>query len=472
MKKVNYALLLMALPFMISACGGGSTSNANEQEASADDIAAQVEVRPSSEQAAAEDAIAAVIEQNTPEEYRKATWIPNTTAGSSKQLSKASYAPTTNVVSSKVKSNGDNTTGWYVYDADPAGATIASEYDDAKGSNVIRLNGDGLKNGYTLGWTAHDWDSSTNKLMKWSESTNKTIKWSMKYSEDFVIYVRLNTKDGYRYLFYTDANLNYGTASYYDAPHYIHNGLGSASKDGTWKTFTRNLSADLKRFNPNNEIITVDGFFVRGSGLIDDVELLKTNGTEVNSIVYEDAEDGKDSRWAVYDKSPTGATVKNVDDAEKSSKVIEVSGSGTDNGFILSEWNSANGWKNTINKEISWDMKFNDKYVVYISVITANGPRFITYSPLSDETFAANPNYGQGKVEEGGYTYIHLGLNPNTKGGSWKTVSRNLEADLKKYEPNNSLVSVSAFLVRGSGRLDNIKMFDTNADGDYDNSTN
>jgi len=470
MKRVNYALLLMALPFMITACGGNSTKSA-EQEASADDIAAQVEIQPSSEQADAENAITVAIEQNTPEEYRKANWIPNTTAGSKKQLSKASYSPTTNVISSKVKSNGDSTTGWYVYDADPAGATIVSEYDDAKGSNVICSNGDGLKNGYTLGWTAHDWDSSTNKLMKWSESTNNTIKWSMKYSEDYMVYVRLNTTDGYRYLFYTDANLNYGTSGY-DAPHYIHNGLGSASKDGTWRTFTRNLSADLKRFNPTNEIITVDGFFVRGSGCVDDIELLKTEDTEVNSIVYEDAQDGKNSRWAVYDESPAGATVKNVNDAEKASKVIEVSGSGTDNGFILGAWNSANGWKNTINKEISWDMKFNADSVIYISVITADGPRFITYSPLSDTTYATNPNYGQGKVVKDGYTYIHLGLNPNTRGGSWQTVSRNLEADLKKYEPDNSLVSVSAFLVRGSGRLDNIKMFDTNTDGDYDNSTN
>ena len=471
MKRVNYALFLMALPFMITACGGSSTPNANEQEASADDIAAQVEVRPSSEQTAAEDAITVAIEQNTPAEYRKATWIPHTATGSNKQLSKASYTPTTNVVSSKVKSNGDSTTGWYVYDADPTGATIASEYDDAKGSNVICTNGDGLKNGYTLGWTAHDWDSSTNKLMKWSDGTNKTIKWSMKYSEDYMVYVRLNTKDGYRYLFYTDANLNYGTSGY-DAPHYIHNGLGSASKDGTWRTFTRDLSADLKRFQPMNEIISVDGFFVRGSGCVDDIELLKTNGTEVNSVVYEDAEDGKDSRWAVYDKSPTGATIKNVDDAEKASKVIEVKGDGLNNGFILGAWNSTNGWKNTTNKEISWDMKFNSDSVIYISVITEKGHRFMTYSPLSDTTYAKNPNYGQGIKKIGDYTYIHSGLNPNTRGGSWQTVSRNLEADLKKYEPDNKIISVSAFLVRGSGRLDNIKMFDTNNDGDYDNSTN
>ncbi len=472
MKRANYALFLMALPFMITACGGGSTSNANEQEASADDIAAQVELRLSSEQTDAENTITMAIEQNTPGEYRKADWIPNMATGSSKQLSKTSYTPTKNVVSSKVKSNGDSTTGWYVYDADPAGATIGSEYDDVKGSNVVCTNGDGLKNGYTLGWTAQDWTSSnTSKLMKWSEGTNKTIKWSMKYDEDYMIYVRVSTTDGYRYLFYTDANLNYGTSGY-DAPHYIHNGLGSASKDGTWRTFTRNLSADLKRFNPNNEIITVDGFFIRGSGCVDDIELLKTEGTEVNSIVYEDAEDGKNSRWAVYDNTPAGASIKNVNDADKSSRVIEVSGSGIDNGFILGAWNSTNGWKNTINKEISWDMKFNDEFVVYISVITANGPRFITYSPLSDTTYATNPNYGQGKIEEGGYTYIHLGLNPNTRGGTWQTVSRNLELDLKKYEPNNSLIAVSAFLVRGSGRLDNIKMFDTNTDGDYDNSTN
>jgi len=179
-------------------------------------------------------------------------------------------------------------------------------------------------------------------------------------------------------------------------------------------------------------------------------------------VVYEDAEDGQKSRWSIYDNAPDGATINNVYDAAKASKVIAVNGSGLDNGFILGAWDSQNGWKNTINKEISWDMNFNDHFVIYVSVITAQGHRFMTYSPMSDNTFATRGIVDLGIHDQGGYRYIHLGLNPNTRGGSWQTIARNLEADLKKFEPNNSLVSVTSFLVRGSGKLDNIKMFDSN----------
>ena len=274
MKSVNYALLLMVLPFIMAGCGGSSTSNTPDQEASADDVAVQIEVELSQEQEDVETLIAETIKENgvtSLEEYRKAEWVPVASTGSNKQLSKTVYTPNTNVISSKVESNGENPTDWYVYDANPAGATIKSVYDASRGSKVICLSGDGINNGYTLGWKAQDWDSSTNKLMKWSNSTHKTIKWSMKFSEDYIIYVRLSTKDGYRYLYYTSANKNNGIYQKYDAPHYIHNGLGSGSNDGQWRTFTRNLTADLKRFNPNNEIITVDGFFVRGSGSIDNL---------------------------------------------------------------------------------------------------------------------------------------------------------------------------------------------------------
>jgi hypothetical protein len=457
--------------FILTACGGNANSGA-ENESSADMVASEIITVLTDEQIAAENEINSVLETSAVNSYEKADWIPtfDTDVTSSKFSKSTSLLSST---SSKVESNGDNTTGWYIYDTSPDGAKIESVYDSSRGNKVISLSGSGIQNGYTLGWTAQDWDSSTNKLMKWSDTTNNTIKWSMKYSadEEYIIYVRLSTKDGYRYLYYTNLNRNYGEAAY-DRPHYIHHGLGTASNDGTWRTFTRNLSADLKEFQPTNEIISIDGFFVRGTGLIDDVELLSTSEEVVNEVIYEDAEDGKDSRWHVYDTSPTGATISNLEDTVKNSRVIELSGDGLNNGYILSAWDSSNGWKNTINKEISWDMNYCENFVIYISVETEKGHRFITYSPLSEETFASNPDYGQGVKTEGGYTYVHLGLNPNTKSCSWQTLARNLEEDLKKYEPDNSLQLVNAFLVRGSGRLDNIKMFDSNSDENYDPSTN
>jgi hypothetical protein len=459
MKSINYALLVALSSLTMTACGGGSGSSGPSTEASADEVAALVTVQEDTPISREDARIAEVVENNNHETdfYEKVDWIPNNSVSTSSK--KLTYKPTyssNRTISSKVESDGTDTTIWSIYSGGKDNAIITTIYDDDRKSDVIEFRGDGIKSGYKMGYSY-----GTNS--GWNDSVNKTIKWSMKFNEQYVIYVRVSTKDGYRYLYYTAKNKNYGKSAKY----YIHNGLGSASDEGSWLTVTRNLNADLKRFEPMNEVTSVDGFFVRGSGLIDDVELLKTEATIVNETLYEDAEDGEITGWRVYDKNPSGAEVLNVTDADSGSKVIELKGDGTKNGYLLGTWN------NTINKEISWDMKYDEDYVIYLSVETKKGHRFITYSPMSEITCTKKgEGYGQGKKEIGGYTYIHTYLCPNTKDGTWKTISRNIELDLKKYESDNELISVDAFLIRGSGRVDNIKMFDTNADGDYDNSTN
>jgi len=470
MKSINYALLVALSSFMLTACGSGSASGPIK-EASEEDVGALIETPVDTEDEQITEDVTGDIEGIYAP--KKAEWIPEIDASAtSAKISKINYNPSVMSVSQKLISNGDDTSGWIVYDRTPTGATIESVSDADRGGKVLKLTGEGLKNGYVVGY-------SYSHGSTWKDKANKTIKWSMKYSEDFMIYVRLTTKFGYRYLYYTDSNKNYGEVGY-KKPHYIHNGLGTTSNDGTWRTFSRNLSADLKRHQPMNEIISVDGFFVRGSGLIDDVKLLPANAEQINQVIYEDAEDGKNTRWKRYTSltnPANGGTITNVNDAAKNSRVIEVKGNGLKTGYMLGAWSNGNRWKNTINKEISWDMKYSEDYVVYISVETEQGHRFVTYTPMSTTTCTNFRNTGNlvgtsfGKHVEGGLTYISLGLCPDTKNGTWQTVERNLEKDLKKYEPSNSLKSVNAYLIRGSGRVDNIKMFDTNTDGDYDNDT-
>ena len=468
MKSINYALLLVLSIFMLTACGGGTASGATK-EASVEEVGALIETPVDDEDIILTDTVTG----NSDQEYKKADWIPEFTDSTSGKISKADYTLGIKSVSEKVVSNGSTTDGWEVYDKAPAGATIESINDSEKG-NVLKFTGDGIKNGYVIGY-------SFSSGSTWTDTENKTVKWSMKYSEDYVIYVRVSTTDGYRYLYYTGSNKNYGVVGY-DSPHYIHNGLGTTSNNGTWRTFTRNLSADLHRHQPLNNIISVDGFFVRGSGLVTDVELLKSTSSQINQVIYEDAEDGKNTRWVKYTSSTyseNDGTITNVNDTSKNSRVIEVNGNGLNTGYMLGAWNNGNGWKNTINKEISWDMKYSENYVVYISVETDQGHRFMTYTPMSTITCTNFRNTGNLPVgvfgphtESNGDKYVRIGLCPDTKDGTWQTIARNLEQDLKKYEPTNSIKYVNAFLIRGSGRLDNIKMFDTNEDGDFDNSTN
>ena len=91
----------------------------------------------------------------------------------------------------------------------------------------------------------------------------------MKHSEKYIIYISVQTQNGHRLLSYTNSDSNLGKSF-----GTIHHGLGQSSSNGTWQTFTRDLEADLKDFEPDNNITSVNAFKIRGSGRIDDIKLL------------------------------------------------------------------------------------------------------------------------------------------------------------------------------------------------------
>ena len=59
------------------------------------------------------------------------------------------------------------------------------------------------------------------------------------------------------------------------------------------------------------------------------------------------------------------------------------------------------------------------------------------------------------KVSDG--KYISFGLGAISKDGKWHPFRRNLQKDLNKFEPNSKILSINAFMIRGSGMVDNIK---------------
>lgn len=62
-----------------------------------------------------------------------------------------------------------------------------------------------------------------------------------------------------------------------DVPHSYYYGLGSDLYDGQWHTLVRNLLADIENAQPGVVILAVDGFYIRGSGRVDDVKLKPSN---------------------------------------------------------------------------------------------------------------------------------------------------------------------------------------------------
>jgi len=334
------------------------------------------------------------------------------------------------------------TVGWRVYDNTPSGAKVLNVYDQDKESRVIELYDtlyQSTQNGYILG--------AQSGANAWNNTTERIIEWNMKFNENYVVYISVQTTKGHRYLYYTASNSDLGVHS---NGTYIHHGLGTTSKNGTWQTLTRDLDADLAEFEPDNAIISVNAFLIRGSGKVDNVKLKKAHFS-----LYEDADDYASNAfkyntngWRVYDTDPTGATITNVYDSEVE-RAIALNGEGTKNGYILGnkDPDNANAWNNVTDRTVHWTMNFGEAYTVYISMQTTKGHRYLYYS-------ATNTDLG---LHSNG-TYIHHALGSTSRDGTWQTFSRDLDADLTEFEPDNAILSVNAFLIRGSGKVNKIWM--------------
>ena len=154
------------------------------------------------------------------------------------------------------------TEGWQVY-LDISDGTVVPRidniHDDARAGRVIQLIGAGTDHGYKL---------TNTDLTAWGNTTQFFIEWSLNYSEYFELYVDVETTAGHRYLYYTPTDDNsLGSGEY------VRHGIGSGVIDGAWHTFARDLQADLRAAQPDASVLEVNGFLIRGSGMIDDIKL-------------------------------------------------------------------------------------------------------------------------------------------------------------------------------------------------------
>ncbi len=190
------------------------------------------------------------------------------------------------------------------------------------------------------------------------------------------------------------------------------------------------------------------------------------------STLYEDAEDGDTSGnvppnvrgWFIYDNTPVGANITNVYDADKDSRVIQFNGatdSGINNGYMLGDWypTSAGTWNNTSEFNMHWCSRYSEYFVVYIRVYTEDNIQF-TYNGVDYDTNQRYLYYtsGTGSAWSSHKSYILHRLGENITNGQWRSFNRDLQADLHEFEPNNNITSVVAFLIRGSGKVDDIML--------------
>jgi len=345
--------------------------------------------------------------------------------------------------------DGTTPNRWVVARGDINESNITS-IDDPQGDGVqgkvIKFQGDGLNSGYKI-----DINNSTYQI----------IQWKSRFYENYSVSIMVDTKKGLRELLYTNSNNYYPSGGVKNSGNTIWHELGGRSLIGQngweqrrdfgevnhfWQTVTRDLNQDLKDFEKDNELLSIISFELRGSGLFDDLKLLSRPiiPDPREDIIYEDAEDKSTSRWHVYDDSPQGATISNIFDEEKQSRVIEFNGNGFENGYEIGARRGDGKWENRDHKAISWSMKFDEYFSIYIAVDTLNGVRYLTYEPRDKD---------RGPIA----SYIRFGIGSDIINGGWKSITRNLQDDLQKFEPDNRLLSINAFLVRGDGRVDDIK---------------
>lgn len=162
-----------------------------------------------------------------------------------------------------VYENGEQRRGtWQVYDKSPPGARVTFPYNAARGGRVVRLDGDGIRNGYMLGGVSAETGG-------WNDVNGFVVSWRQRAAVPFRVYVAASTTKGLRYFFYTDISASFGLMD----GRYVHHGLGPGSRNGAWQTMERDLLADLESVEPDNVLLAVHGFLARGDILLDDITL-------------------------------------------------------------------------------------------------------------------------------------------------------------------------------------------------------
>jgi len=161
----------------------------------------------------------------------------------------------------------------------------------------------------------------------------------------------------------------------------------------------------------------------------------------INATVYETAEDKTTKGWSVYNNI-SNATIKNIYDKEKKSRVISLSSKDTRTGYMLALERDSKTWCKSDGKSLKWSMKTKDDFVIFISLQTIKGHRSLIYT--------ASTKNGVG----------YYGLGKWATDGKWHKFSRDLDLDLKRYEPSNRIIAVDTFFIRGNVKIDDIEIVD------------
>lgn len=172
-------------------------------------------------------------------------------------------------------------------------------------------------------------------------------------------------------------------------------------------------------------------------------------------IVYSDGTNPND--WKSFTTSK--GEVKSNDGA------IEFIGNGTKTGFYLSFNPIIKCNLQNHRYRVTWKMKAKRYSKTYIQIMTKNGIRYLTYYPIKQD-LGKSGRFLQFGLDRSFSTLIQSPPNSgrwvkeHSRNGRWHTFTRDIERDLKRYEPDNELLEIRAFFIRGSVLIDNVEVLD------------
>ena len=168
------------------------------------------------------------------------------------------------------------------------------------------------------------------------------------------------------------------------------------------------------------------------------------------ATIYENAENRKKNNWIILSNDSNEARISNTYDDEKDSRVIYLNAKIKDNNKKSYDTFKFDGISsNKKNPYIKWDMKFNQKFTISVNITTKNGNRWLNY--LAKDT-------GAGISIKYPDSIIH-GIGSNKTNNKWHTITRDLDRDVKRYEPNNNFMNINYMTIRGGGYIDNITSY-------------
>ncbi|NPA61301.1 MAG: hypothetical protein GXO06_03340 [Epsilonproteobacteria bacterium] len=150
-------------------------------------------------------------------------------------------------------------------------------------------------------------------------------------------------------------------------------------------------------------------------------------------------------RWRVI--VGDSSDINQIFDDELNSSVIEFIGGGS---YKLGATAGDRALNIKDKRFISWQMKVQVPYTIYVIADTEMGLRYLFY--------VSTPSRG---LNHGLQNGIHHGLGEATIAGRWIRITRDLESDLEDAEPENRLIAVNGFIFNGGNgaRVDNIALY-------------